>query len=769
MTATESKSNVVLSNKDYRVVGTRPIRHDVLERVTGKAMYGADINLPGTLVCKMLRSPHAHARIKGLDTSKAEALPGVKAVATYKDLPRLNDIIADVGEESVNLRYLSDNILASEKALYHGHAIAAVAATTADIAEEALKLIEVDYEVLPPVLNVIDAMGDDAPLLHESLTTDESGKSSGKPSNIASVTRFVKGDPDAGFAQADLVIERTFDTGTVHQGYLEPHACTAFWAPDGHLTVWACTQGAFTARDTLAAIIEAPVSDITYIPTELGGGFGGKINVYGEPVCAILSRKTGKPVKNVMSRSEVLMGTGPTPATNLRVKMGVTNDGKITAVEGWFAFEAGAYPGSAIGAGLMCAFAPYDVENGRMDGFDVVVNKPKSAAYRAPGAPQTEFAVECVVDEICDKLGIDPIEFRLKNAAKEGTRRVDGPIFPVIGAVECLEAAKAHEHYNAPLEGPNRGRGIAIGFWFNIGFASSCTISVNENGTVNLVEGSSDLAGTRTAVSMQAAEVLGINVNEVHPKVGDTDEIGYTAVSGGSRTTYATGIAAIEAAQDVIGQMKGRAALLLEASDDDIEFADGSFTSKSNPGSSLTFKQVAEKLRGTGGFVIGQASVDPTGAGGAFAVHMADVEVDPETGKTEVLRYTAIQDAGKAVHPSYVEGQMQGGVAQGVGYAINEEYFYDEQGQLMNHSLLDYRMPTTLDVPMIDTVIVEVANPGHPFGVRGVGEVPIVPPLPTLANAIQKATGARITQLPMNPGRVLENILSGQNGNAGSA
>jgi CO/xanthine dehydrogenase Mo-binding subunit len=268
---------------------------------------------------------------------------------------------------------------------------------------------------------------------------------------------------------------------------------------------------------------------------------------------------------------------------------------------------------------------------------------------------------------------------------------------------------------------------------------------------------------------MQAAEVLGIDVNEVHPKVGDTDEIGYTAVSGGSRTTYATGIAAIEAAQDVIGQMKGRAALLLEASDDDIEFADGNFTSKSNPGSSLTFKEVAEKLRETGGFVIGQASVDPTGAGGAFAVHMADVEVDPETGKTEVLRYTAIQDAGKAVHPSYVEGQMQGGVAQGVGYAINEEYYYDEQGQLMNHSLLDYRMPTALDVPMIDTVIVEVANPGHPFGVRGVGEVPIVPPLPTLANAIQKATGARITQLPMNPGRVLSSILSGQDGDSASA
>ena len=290
-----------------------------------------------------------------------------------------------------------------------------------------------------------------------------------------------------------------------------------------------------------------------------------RINVYGEPVCAILSRKTGKPVKNVMSRSEVLMGTGPTPGTHLRVKMGVTNEGKITAVEGSFAFEAGAYPGSAIGAGLMCAFAPYDIENGRMDGFDVVVNKPKSAAYRAPGAPQTEFAVECVVDEICDKLGIDPIEFRLKNAAKEGTRRIDGPVFPVLGAIECLEAAKAHDHYNAPLEGPNRGRGIAIGFWFNIGFASSCTISGQREW-----HGKPRPRGRATwpvrgrRYRLQAAEVLGIDVNEVHPKVGDTDEIGYTAVSGGSRVTYATGIAAIEAAQDVINQLKGRAALLLE-------------------------------------------------------------------------------------------------------------------------------------------------------------------------------------------------------------
>ncbi len=764
MVANLTNSNIVLSTKQYKVIGTRPIRHDGTDRVTGRAMYGADIKLPGTLTCKVLRSPHAHARIKSINTRKAEALPGVKAVVTAKDLPRLADKVEQMGESAVNLRFLSDNILARDKALYRGHAVAAVAATDQYIAEEALKLIEVEYEVLPAVLNVLDAMRDDAPLLHEDFTMKEFGKDTGKRSNIASRDQFIKGDVKAGFAQADVVIEREFDTATVHQGYIEPHAVTAFWNADGRLTVWASTQGAFLARDTIAQVLDIPVSEITYIPTEIGGGFGGKINLYAEPLCALLSRKTGKPVKSVMTRAEVLEGTGPTPGTHMRVKIGATKDGKITAAEGWFAYEAGAYPGSAIGAGLQCAFAPYDLLNGLLDGFDVVVNKPKSAAYRAPGAPQSEFAVECVVDEICEKIGMDPIEFRLKNAAKEGTVRVDGPTFPRIGGIECLEAAKAHEHYRAPLGGPNRGRGMAIGFWFNVGLASSCTISVNNDGAVNLLEGSSDLAGSRTAVSMQAAEILGIGVYDVHPKVGDTDEIGWTHVSGGSRTTYATGIAAIEASYDVIRQMKDRAALMWETSAENVDFADGVFTLKANPKEKLTFKEVAAKLMSTGGPLVGRATVDPTGHGGAFAVHLVDVEVDPETGKTQVLRYTAIQDAGKAVHPSYVEGQIQGGVVQGVGYALNEEYFYDEKGRMMNTSLLDYRMPTALDLPMISTVIVEVANPGHPFGVRGVGEVPIVPPLAAIANAVSHATGVRMNRLPMNPGHILETLLAKKNG-----
>ncbi len=760
MATSLTKSNVVLSNTEYKVVGTRPIRHDGTDKVTGLAKYGADLNPPGALVCKLLRSPHAHARIKSIDTSKAEALAGVRAVVTANDLPLAEDKIEEIGETAINVRFLSDNILASTKALYYGHAVAAVAAIDQHIAEDALKLIDVEYEVLKPVLNVLDATGEDAPLLHEDIVTEEFGGGNGKPSNVASRLRFEKGDVDAGFAAADVIIEREFDTATVHQGYIEPHAAVVHWNADGHINVWTCTQGAFPVRDQMASVLDLPVSDITVVPSEIGGGFGGKFPLYGEPSAALMSRMTGRPVKYVMSRAEVLEATGPTPASHSRVKIGSTRDGKITAVDAWFAFEAGAYPGSPIGAGAQCAFASYDIPNGVLVGDDVLVNKPKSSAYRAPGATQTGFAVECVLDEICEEIGMDPIEFRLKNSAKQGTRRLDGPVSPRIGAIETLEAAQAHDHNRAPVGGPNRGRGVAMGFWFNGGGPSCCTISVNDDGTVTLIEGSADIGGTRAAIAMQAAEVLGIDAHDVSPKVVDTDSIGYTGGTGGSRTAYATGFAAYEAAQDVVRRMKERLALIWETTPEDIEFSDAMFSSASNSELTMSFKELSGKLSTTGGPITGSANVEPTGAGPGFAVHIADVEVDPETGKVEILRYTALQDVGKAVHPSYVEGQMQGGVVQGIGWAINEEYFYNEEGRLMNFSLLDYRMPTALDTPMIDTVIVEVANPGHPYGVRGVGEVPIVPPPAAISNAIYNACGRRLRTLPMNPGRVMSAVLS---------
>jgi CO/xanthine dehydrogenase Mo-binding subunit len=403
----------------------------------------------------------------------------------------------------------------------------------------------------------------------------------------------------------------------------------------------------------------------------------------------------------------------------------------------------------------MCVFASYDIENVTVDGYDVLVNKPSTAAYRAPGATNAAFATETVLDEIAEQLGIDPIDLRLKNAAKEGTRRADGPKYKRIGCIEVLEAMKKSAHYRAPLPGPNCGRGVALGFWFNIGFSSSCTISVNPDGTVNLVEGSTDIGGSRTSIAMQAAEVLGIRAEDVRPTVVDTDSVGYTAVTGGSRTTFATGYAAHDAAKDINRQMTERAAKLWDVAPDLVNCQRGVFQSN---GHSMTFKELAARLEETGGPVVGRATVNPPGVGGSFAGCIVDVRVDPETGKTDVLRVTSVQDAGKAIHPSYVEGQMQGGTAQGIGWALNEEYFMGDEGTMRNSSFLDYRMPTALDLPMIETVIVEVPNPGHPFGVRGVGEANIVPPPAAVANAIHRAANIRLRRLPMNPNAIMDEV-----------
>ena len=742
--------------KEYKVIGTRPIRHDGVDKVTGRAIYGADFQITGLLHGRVLRSPHAHARIVSIDTSRAEAHPGVKGVVTAEDLPAAEDKMADLGEGAVSLKYLCDNILASDKALYKGHAIAAVAATSPHIAEEACELIDIEYEVLPPVLEVRQAMEPDAPILHENLRTSSLGETGDKPSNVASHFQHKKGDIDKGFDEADIIIDREFVTGTVHQGYIEPHNATALYNPDGQLTVWCSTQGAFTVREQLAEILQYPISKIKVVPLEIGGGFGGKINVYVKPVAALLAKKTGKPVKVLMNRADVFEGTGPTPASYITIKMGATNDGKITAAQTSLVFEAGAYPGSPVGAGAMCVFAPYNIENVVIDGYDVVVNKPKTAPYRAPGATNAAFGTETVVDELAEKLNIDPLEIRLMNGAKEGDRRADGPVYPRIGFIETLEAAKEHPHYASPNGKKYHGRGIASGFWFNIGLESSVTINVNPDGTVNLVEGSTDIGGTRASIAMQAAEVLGIPAESVNPTVVDTNSIGYTAVTGGSRTTYATGYAAYEAAQDVVQQMKARAAKLWDVDEDNVQFADGEFSSINGKEEQISFRDLSARLGETGGPVIGRATMNPAGAGGAFATHVVDVEVDVDTGKVEILRYTATQDAGKAIHPSYVEGQIQGGVVQGIGWALNEEYIYNDEGEMTNASFLDYRMPTCLDLPMIDAVIVEVPNPGHPYGVRGVGEVPIVPPPAAIANAIYDAVGIRMTELPMSPDRLLK-------------
>ena len=750
-TTVDYERNMVLATKTYDVVGTRPIRHDGTDKVTGRALYGADYDTAGLLHGHIVRSPHAHANIRNVDTSKAEALEGVLAVVTHADFTGDADGLVDMGEGApTSLKWLRDNVLASDKALYRGHAIAGVAAVNPHIAEEAAGLIEIDYEVLPPVITVEQAMADGAPILHADLKTKELGEETDNVSNVADHFQHKKGDTAKGFAEADVIVEREYRAKTVHQGYIEPHNATALWNADGRVHVWCSTQGAFAVRDAMAQLLELPESQIRVTPMEIGGGFGGKIPIYLEPVAALLSRKSGRTVKIVMTRADVFEASGPTCGSWSRVKIGAKNDGTITAAEVELAFEAGAYPGSPVPAGAQCALAPYDIENGTVDGYDVVVNKPKTAAYRAPGAPNAAFAVEQAVDEVAQKLGMDPIELRLKNAAKEGTRRVDGPVFGRVGLVETLEAMRDHPHYNAPL-GENQGRGVAVGFWFNIGFHSAVDLAVNGDGTVNLTEGSTDIGGSRASIAMQAAEVLGIPAEDVHPSVVDTDSIGYTFLTGGSRTTFATGWAAYEAAQSVKRQMIERAATIWDVDVDSVQMEKGVISSATDPELSMTFKELAGQLAGTGGGISASESVNPQSFGGSFAGNIVDLEVDPETGKTDVVRFTAVQDVGKAIHPSYVEGQMQGGSVQGIGWALNEEYYMNNDGGMDNSTLLDYRMPTSLDLPMIDTVIVEVANPGHPYGVRGVGEANIVPPTPAVANAIQSATGNRLFETPMNP------------------
>lgn len=737
-------------------IGERTIRPDGVDKVTGRAAFAADTSMPGMIWGKVLRSPHAHAVIKSIDTSKAEALPGVKAVVTAADIVDF-PVDTPVALGIQDMRWMCRNVLAREKALWHGHAIAGVAATSEAIAEEACALIEVAYEVLPHAIEIDDALAEDAPILHDFITFD------GKPSNIAGKLEHTKGDVEAGFAEADLVIERDFTTRPVHQGYIEPHACLVSTAADGKMTIWSSSQGQFMVRAMTALLTGIPQSNIRAIPAEIGGGFGGKTIIYLEPMAAILSKKSGRPVKMVMTREEVMRASGPTSGSKSTVKIGVRKDGKITAAEGIYWLQAGGLPGSPIRGAVGCALAPYDIPNGRTLGYDVVSNRSKVAAYRAPGAPIGAFGVECVLDEIADKLGMDPLDLRLKNAAKEGTKAVHGPTFPLMGYVESLEAAKAHAHYNAPL-GPNQGRGVASGFWFNAGGESSAQVNITEDGNVVITTGHPDIGGSRAGIANICAELLGIDYRRISVLIGDTATIGFSNLTGGSRVLFASSIVVTESTNKIIATLCELAAKIWDIDPEAVIWEDGEARpAGANAGQfpPLTLEELAARANESGGPIGAGTQLNTTGAEGGFGTHICDVEIDPELGIARVIRYTVLQDVGRAVHPSYVEGQMQGGAAQAIGWALNEEYLYDKNGKVDNPGFLDYRMPVASDLPMLDTHIIEIPNPKHPQGVRGVGEVPLVPGPAAVRNAIHNALGIYFDDLPISPPRILA-ALEGQ-------
>ena len=745
--------NPDLVNKQFKIIGTRPRRPDGIDKVTGRARYGADFTMPGQLIGLVLRSPHAHALIEKIDISKAEKLLGVKAVITSKDLPDLTG--GDRGMFDI-----LENCMARKKALYDGHAIAAVAAVDAATARKALKLIDVKYKILPHVTDVDEALKPDSPVIHAHVFTEGIEPAPTKPSNWNKRAEYGHGDVDAGFREADVVISRSYKTEQTHQGYIEPHSVSASVSPDGMAEMWVCTQGHFVYRNQCATLLGLDANKLRVTASEIGGGFGGKTHVWAEPLALALSRKANRPVKLTMTRDEVFRCTGPTSSTSVDVKIGAKKDGTITAAYAELRYQGGAFPSNWAEFGAMTSWACYDLKNVKSVSKDAIVNRPKCAAYRAPSAPAAAFAIESTIDEVAKAIGMDPIDFRIKNAAKEGTKSSYGPVYGPIGIGPTLEAAKNHPHMKAPL-GKNMGRGMACGFWFNFGGQTCVDVNITPDGNVNVAQGTIDVGGARAAIAMAVAEELGVAYENVRSVVADTSSLGHNDMTDGSRGTFSSSMAAVFAARNAITVLRNRAAKIWEIPVDEVEWKNGAAHAKGahhGNRTPLSLKEIAAQAGNTGGPVAGHAEITADGAGVSFATHIADVETDPETGRSLVKRYTVIQDAGKALHPSYVEGQYQGGAAQGIGWALNEEYVYGKDGRLQNAGFLDYRIPVCSDLPFIDTQILEIANPHHPYGVRGVGETSIVPPLAALGIAVSNATGVRQTHLPMSPPRVLKSL-----------
>ncbi len=732
----------------YSVLGTRQSRVDALDKVTGTAIYAADINLPDMLYGKVLRSPYAHANICRLDVSKARALKGVEAVITVDDVP---------GQKAGREFYSNYPCMARHKVVFAGQPVAVVAAMNQDIARKALELIEVDYEILTPVTDVVEAMKPDAPIIHPhqqaNLNLASKAEEGSAPSNVAWHKEFGRGDVDAGFKKADIVLENTFRTQRVHQGYLEPRAAVASVGLGGRITIWTDSQSIFRVREFCAAFLDLPVSKIRVMPVEIGGAFGAKTPQLLSPICALLSLKSGRPVKIVMTREEDLITNHPAPDSTITIKVGADKEGHLIAVSATVIFDKGAFterPSSMAAA--VNGLSPYVIPNLKVDCYDVFTNKTPTGSYRAPSATQGAFATESQMDLLARALGIDPLELRLRNVASEGDLMLTASRFPRVGFKETLEKMKQYLSTRGKPEGENRGRGIACGFWMGGVGCTSAHVNVNADGTVALVLGVVDLTGSRTSLAQIAAEEFGIPFEGVTVVSGDTDTAPHSDVTVGSRTTHEMGAAVCRACQDAKDQLIQHAALLLKMKPSELVFANGGVGVAGVPDKFISLADLAKSaISGPGGGpVTGRGSVGTPQQTPMFVAHTADVEVDRETGKVRIVSYVAAQDVGFAINPTLIEGQIQGAVSQGIGWAIMEGYALHE-GIIQNPTLLDYRLPTSLDLPSVDTLIVEVKSTTGPYGVRGVGEPPIVPCLATIANAVHSATGVRMRDLPMTP------------------
>ena len=746
---------------ELNVVGKRAPRVDARERVTGGAVYPADFERPGMLHGKLLRSPHAHARIVSIDTSKALTMDGVLAVVTAEDFPRLEvGARIPMGEAGQDIWGIALVNMARDKVFWRGQPVAGVAARDPYIAEEALDLIEVTYDVLDPVMRIADARKEGAPVLHDHMAASADA---GSP-NVGVRTEIKRGDAGAAIEAAPIVGSVDVQIDTAHQGYIEPPAALAEVDANGFVTVWTATQGSFTTELQLARILGMPQTKLRVVPLEIGGGFGGKICSHVEPVAARLAQLTERPVRIVLDRGEVMLGTGPASAAEVTLDVAAEGDGQLTAIRGRFAYDSGGLPGTPTTLPMQSAAALYQCANLDLLGVDVVTNKPRTEAYRGPGGLQANFAIEQAIDKVAQQLEMDPLALRKRNASKTGDLMPIGTRFPSLGLTTILDRVGEHPCWSDPLpEHPHpTGRGLAIGYWRGTSMTSAGHVTVAGDGSIMVTLGVPDVSGTRTTMAQIAAEEFGVSMDNVVVQVGDTKSVGYSDAAGGSRVGRTMAAAVSAASQDAITQLRERAAQKLQLEPDAVTYAKGMFRGPGRDGPAISLPDLMAVTL-TEGAILGSGVSTNLPLGVEIGAHVCDVAVDTETGLVTILRYTAFQDVGRAMNPAAVEGQIQGSVVQGLGWALSEGYDYDSDGRLRNASFLDYRMPTALDVPPIECVLIETPVPDVPYGLRGVAEMPILPPPAAVANAIARATGVRLNHLPMTPERVLRALQGAAN------
>jgi len=748
----------------FRHVGRPVDRIDAAAKVTGETVYGDDLRLPRLLHVKLVHAPVAHARIRRLDASKALAVPGVEAVITAGDLP----------QHRVNPDARAQVLLARDEVLFYGQPVAAVLARDPYTAAYARDLVEVEYEELPAVVDPLEAMRDDAPLartgaIREADRSEEQGhitveaeqeQAQSRPSNVSSTITFRRGDVEAGFAEADAVVEGTWRSAMVHQSYIEPHVVVADYDPGGELSIWSSTQAPFHVRHEVARTLGLPEARVRVTATEVGGGFGGKIYLY-EPLVAALAMCVRRPVKLAMSRKEDMLAATPAPQAVVQLKAGMKADGTLVALQARVVYDSGAFPGAPVLPGCLLIGGSYKCPNLDIQGFEVLTNKVSVGALRAPGAPHVAFALESAMDMLAQRLELDPLEVRLKNAVEKGDPLPSGQPYPAIGLKECLEAIARTDIWrerHRSRQRPNRGVGLAVGGWLGGLQPASATVGLNADGTINVTVGAADITGTNTSFAQIAAEELNVPLEMVSVVTGDTRTAPYAGMSAGSKTTYTVGRAVKLAAEDARQQILAIASQRLEVPVEELEMEDGVVRARGQPEKQVTFRELGRLTTGFGARyapIVGRGAITARRQAPGFTAQVAEVEVDPDTGEVTVLRYAVAQDVGFAINPKSVEGQMQGGAAQGLGIALFEEMVYDEKGRLLNPNLLDYRLPTARDVPPIEAIIVEVPSEEGPYGARIVGEPSIVPGPAAVANAVADAVGARVFEAPITPERVL--------------